>query len=272
MSFFSQPQLWILGAGQMGGAMISRWLDAGFPPERITVIDRNDAVRITYGARGVKVAAKIEEAGAPPAVIVLAIKPQYFAAQQETVCDALGKESVLVLSVMAGIRVAQLTQALGEHHVIVRAMPNTPCALGEGVSALFSSNISPAQREQVSALMRILGLCYWCDQEAHMLAATAISGSGPAYGYMFLQSLKEAAIANGFSAIEAHRVALQTLKGAVLLAEKTGDDFETLAARVTSKGGTTEAARAVLDDRLKALMQEAVAANKKRSIELSNLS
>lgn len=261
------PQIWLIGAGRMGTAMLMRWLASGMPPECLTVINRNPDFHTRLKDTGVTVLADISQAHTVPDIIVLAIKPQQFREQFPHLKAALGSQHTVLLSVMAGVPARRLAD-LGEHLIIVRAMPNTPSEIGEGVTALFADNIDAAARAQIDALMTPLGTHFWCAAEDGLHDATAISGSGSAYVFLFLQALKEAAIALGMPEREAHASALATVKGAALLAAARGDDFTALADQVTSKHGTTRMARDVLDARLKTLMIDTTKAARMRSVGL----
>lgn len=262
--------IWLIGAGRMGGAMLMRWLQAGYAPEQFSVINRNPEFHARLRSTGVHVYADITQAHTAPDMIVLAIKPQQFTEQFEHLHAALHQHKATLLSVMAGVP-ERVLQGLGRHLRIVRCIPNTPSEIGEGVSALFTSSDDAAMRQQVDAFMAPLGMAYWCDREDGLHDATAISGSGSAYVFMFMQALKEAAITLGIDEKAAHISALHTVKGAALLAEKNGGDFTALADQVTSKNGTTQAARQVLDNRLKSLLLNTTDAARSRSEELEEV-
>ncbi len=263
----TRPHIWMIGAGNMGAAMLARWLKAGYTPEQFTIIKRQAGLPASLSGYPLTVYTDIAQAKTVPDVIVLAIKPQQFTEQLTALRAALGAHQAVLVSVMAGVNMAAL-QGLGSDLTIVRMIPNTPSAIGAGVSAIYAENPSAAVRALAEQLAAPLGHYYWCETQDGLHHATAISGSGSAYVFSFLHALEQAALARGLAADIAHASALQTLKGAVLLAEQTGDDFMVLADQVTSPNGTTRAARNVLDDRLKTLIMNTTDACLERSIEL----
>jgi pyrroline-5-carboxylate reductase len=270
-----QPvSLLLLGAGRMGGAILAGLLKNGhdgkaISPQSITVVDAHLDAQNKARKLGVHVYSHLNEVKTTPDYMILAIKPQQFQLEYASLKAALSTRDLTLISVMAGVNTQNL-QALGQKLTIIRAMPNTPCAISQGVTALYSANADAAAIAFVEAIFAPLGHYYWCDDEALMHAATAISGSGPAYGFMFLHALAQAAMAQGLSEKQARQSALYTLKGAVLLAENSIADFVELANQVTSPGGTTQAARAVLDAKLAALIAQAVQAAKDQSIALES--
>lgn len=266
------PYIWALGAGNMGGAVIRRLLDTDLSPEKILIIDRNPRAVEIFGARGVTIVPDISLATGKPDVVMLGIKPQQFRETAPQITRAINASlgdcaSVTVLSLMAGVSVKALG-ALGDSHNIVRAMPNTPCLIGSGVTALFEPKHNAQIRRQIEMLVAPLGQYYWCDAESKLHDATAITGSGPAYVYVFMKALFEAALKLGFPEAQARNMTLQTVLGAAQVAQVTDKDFGMLADEVTSPAGTTRAARDVLDNRLMELLIHATEANKARSLEL----
>ena len=174
-------------------------------------------------------------------MVVLAVKPQQMRAAATALAAQLDAAPV-VLTIAAGIRIADLSRWLGGHARIVRAMPNTPALIGKGISGLYATAaVDAAGRDAAMAVLQAAGEVLWVDAEERLDAITAVSGSGPAYVFYFLEALEEAARAQGFAAADARRLAYATFDGAVALAQRSEHDPATLRAQVTSKGGTTEA-------------------------------
>jgi len=201
-------------------------------------------------------------------VVLLAVKPQHM----RVVAEKLGQllRAQLVVSIAAGVRTADLSRWLGGYERIVRAMPNTPALVLAGISALYAGPaVGVAERERAEEILAAVGTTLWVQQEEQMDAVTAVSGSGPAYVFYFMEALQEAARELGLGADEARRLSLQTFSGAAQLAEHSGDDAGVLRERVTSKGGTTERARSSMNsDELKRKFVEAVKRAAERSREL----
>ena len=243
-------KLWLVGCGNMGGALLARWQAAG--DYAISVIDP---------ARGSPTA----PAGTPD-IIVLAVKPQ---AWRDAAAPFAGTRA-LVVSVMAGVRTASLAEALPDA-CIVRTIPNTPARLGQGVTALYAARAGTADKAAAEALMAGAGTCVWLDDESGFDAVTAVSGSGPAYVFAFIEALAAAGVAAGLPPRLADELALRTVTGAASLAAEPGADPATLRAAVTSTGGTTAAGLAVLQAELPELLRATVAAAQSRSRELGQL-
>lgn len=271
MALSAIPSLVLVGAGKMGGAMLAGWLDRGLPGAAVTLVDP------ALGPEMAELVARHGLAHAPtvdglaaPAVLVLAVKPQMMAGVLAAVARVVGPETVVV-SVAAGTTLATLGAALGDGP-IVRVMPNTPAQVGQGMSVgVGNAAVGPAHRAVVDALMRAVGATAWIDDEGLMDAVTAVSGSGPAYVFLLAEVLAEAGRAAGLPADLAALLARQTVSGAGALLAASELDPATLRRNVTSPGGTTAAALAVLtaDDALQPLMTAAVAAAAKRGRELA---
>ncbi len=252
-------RLWLLGAGNMGGALLHRWHAAGLAD--INVIDPNPRA-LPAGVA----ADAAPPAGAGPDVLVLAVKPQLFAAASAGLAERL-RPDTLVISVMAGVTCAGIVERLGDLP-IVRTMPNTPARLGQGVTALFGHGADASQCARAEALLAAAGTTVWLDHEDQFNAVTGLSGSGPAYVFAFIEALTEAGIAHGLSPALAATLARATVTGAAALAAEPDADPAALRVAVTSPGGTTAAGLSVLVDRLRPLMTDTVAAATARSREL----
>ena len=260
----------LAGAGKMGGALLAGWLARGLNPKRVAVIEPHpsDDIR-ALAARGVLLNPTAKEAGAVAALVV-AVKPQTFGEAGPALRPLIGP-STLVVSIMAGTTITVLDAVCGGN--IVRAMPNTPAAIGRGITvAVAAKGVNDEQRTTADALLRATGTVEWIDDEALMDAVTAVSGSGPAYVFLLAEELARAGVAAGLPADLAARLARETVAGSGELLHRSDHlDAATLRQNVTSPGGTTAAALSVLmgEHGLKELMTRAVAAATKRSKELA---
>ena len=259
----------LAGAGKMGGAMLSGWLAQGLDPSRAVVIEPHPAEDIrAHLAKGVRLNPLPQEAGSATAFVV-ALKPQAFreaAPNLKPHVDA----TTLVVSIMAGTTIATLAEVLGGH--IVRAMPNTPAAIGRGITvAVPAQGVSAEQRETADSLLRATGSVEWVADEDLMDAVTAVSGSGPAYVFLLAEELARAGVAAGLPEALATRLARETVAGAGELLHRSDLETATLRQNVTSPGGTTAAALEVLmgKDGMQSLLTRAVAAATRRSKELA---
>jgi pyrroline-5-carboxylate reductase len=259
----------LAGAGKMGSAMMTGWLNAGAALGRIAVIEPHlsDDLR-KLAALDLRINPTRDEAG-ELAALVVAVKPQTFG-EATTLLKTFTTPTTLVVSIMAGMTSAKIADGCGG--AVVRAMPNTPAAIGRGMTvAAASPSVSPAQRAFADALLRATGKVEWVDDEALMDAVTAVSGSGPAYIFLLAEELARAGVAAGLPAELATKIARETVSGAGELLHQSDLDAATLRKNVTSPGGTTAAALDVLmgADGLQQLMTRAVAAATKRSRELA---
>lgn len=259
----------LAGAGKMGGALLTGWLARGLNPKRVAVIEPHpsDDIR-AVAATGVRLNPAAKDAGAV-AALVLAVKPQTFGDAGPALRPLIGP-STLVVSIMAGTTIAVLDAVCGGN--IVRAMPNTPAAIGRGITvAVAAKGVNEEQRATADALLRATGAVEWIDDEALMDAVTAVSGSGPAYVFLLAEELARAGVAAGLPADLAARLARETVAGSGELLHRSDLDAATLRQNVTSPGGTTAAALSVLmgENGLKELMTRTVAAAAARSRELA---
>ncbi len=228
-----------IGGGNMAQAIIGGLKNNGFDLSFISIIE-TDAAKCAALTQALNVSASNSYNEIKLAdVIVLAVKPQ----QLKEVCHLLSAKlnQQLVISIAAGVKSATIGTWLNDYQNIVRVMPNTPAQIQAGVSALYAAaSVNEVQRAKASAILAAVGKILWLDDEAKMDAVTAISGSGPAYVFYFIEALQEAAIALGLQPKEAQMLALHTFSGAGLMAAQSSDNVKTLRANVTSKGGTTE--------------------------------
>ncbi|WP_420133919.1 pyrroline-5-carboxylate reductase [Rhodopseudomonas sp.] len=259
----------LAGAGKMGGAMLSGWLAQGLDAGNVVVVDPQPSDEIkALTARGVRINAAAGNVGAV-STLVVAVKPQTFTGAAEALRAYVGA-STLVVSVMAGKPIAALAAGVGGH--IVRAMPNTPAAIGRGITvAVAASDVTAEQRATADALLRATGGVEWVEDEALIDAVTAVSGSGPAYVFLLAEELARAGVEAGLPEALAMTLARATVAGSGELLHRSDLDAATLRKNVTSPGGTTAAALEVLmaDDGFRPLLTKAVAAAAKRSRELA---
>ncbi len=232
-----------IGGGNMASALIAGLAGKVAPGADIHVVDPNaDALQRLHDAHGVTTAPGIGAAVAASDVIVLAVKPQ----QMRDVALHLQSQlqgGPLLLSIAAGIRGADLSRWLGGYGAIVRTMPNTPALVGQGITGMVAlAGVSHAQKEAADSIMRAVGQTVWLDEESLIDPVTAVSGSGPAYVFYFLEAMQQAALEMGLSAEQGKALSLATFTGAAQLAAQSGEPVEVLRQRVTSKGGTTHAA------------------------------
>nr|WP_081851209.1 pyrroline-5-carboxylate reductase [Bradyrhizobium sp. URHD0069] len=259
----------LAGAGKMGGAMLSGWLAQGLDPKHVAVIEPHSSDEISgLVARGIQLNPLPKEIGAV-ATLVIALKPQMFREAGPKLKSFAGS-STLVVSIMAGTTIASLQEVCGGS--VVRAMPNTPAAIGRGITvAVAAKNVSAEQRAVANALLRATGSVEWVDDETLMDAVTAVSGSGPAYIFLLAEELARAGVEAGLPQDLATRLARETVAGSGELLYRSELPSATLRQNVTSPGGTTAAALEVLmgPDGMQSLLTRAVAAATLRSKELA---
>jgi pyrroline-5-carboxylate reductase len=261
-----------IGGGNMADALIGGLLRKGFAGTDVRVVE------IAAGSRrkledkyGVACFDKPKDAVRAGDVIVFAVKPQHL--REAAAKSGIAGNDDLVISIAAGVRLVNLSKWLKGHTRLVRAMPNTPALIGEGVTGLyaFSEDVSREQREQAEAILGAVGATVWITQEAQMDAVTAISGSGPAYVFYFIEAVEEAARELGLPVPIAHRLVLDTFTGAAKLAASSPDPVAVLREKVTSKGGTTERALASMaKDEVKHAIIRAIRAANDRGRELGD--
>jgi pyrroline-5-carboxylate reductase len=231
-----------IGGGNMAVALIGGMKKQGFSAAAMQVVEPAAPARERLTeAFGVRCAPAIDAAALNCEVLILAVKPQQM---REAVAPLSGKlRDQLVISIAAGLRLPDLSRWLGGYRRLVRTMPNTPALIGAGITALCADPRVPAEgRETAEKILDAVGRTLWIEDEAQMDAVTAVSGSGPAYVFYFIEALEAAARELGFPADAARLLAVETFTGAARLAENSKDPVGLLRERVTSKGGTTEAA------------------------------
>lgn len=263
----------LAGCGNMGYAMLSGWLKSGkLDPKRVMVVEPNEPLRKRAEILGCSATAEANGIAneVEPQFIVIAVKPQVIR-EVTAAYKRFGDGRTTFVSIAAGTAVATFEAILGNRAPIVRCMPNTPAAIGRGMMVLFSNPlVSDETKRVVADLLSASGAVATIDDESLMDAVTAVSGSGPAYVFHFIEALTTAAEKAGLPSATARLLAMQTVYGAASLAAESGEEPGILREQVTSPNGTTAAALSVLmgDDRLTIFLTEAVEAARKRSVEL----
>jgi len=265
-----------IGGGNMATALIGGMVARGRAAADFRVVEplAEQRERLTARFPGIHLHPEVDARAVTGVdLVVLAVKPQQARAAAHALAPHLAAAaSPVVLSIIAGIRRADLARWLGPPARLVRAMPNTPALIGKGISGIYAGpDVDAPGRALAAAVLEAAGEVVWLASESMLDAVTAVSGSGPAYVFYFLEACEDAARKQGFTAAEARRLAYATFAGAVALAQESADPAATLRAQVTSKGGTTERALAVLEARaVKAAIVDAVAAAAERAQELGD--
>ena len=261
------PSIALIGAGRMGVALASGWLSGRGKPD-IRIQDPKPSATVTAWAEAGKVVVNPDPE--PVDVLIVAVKPQVFPKMAESLTPWIGPQT-LVISIMAGTRLKQLSERLGTGAVI-RVMPNTPGAIGKGVSVMAKSDIVTAKQLEVAEkLLKPLGAVIGPVDEKHMSVVTGLSGSGPAYVFLMAEAMADAAMAEGLPAELAEQLAAYTIEGAAALMVQSDEAPSALRKAVTSPGGTTQAALDILMDEggMPILMRKAIRAAANRDRELS---
>ncbi|MGK2910174.1 MAG: pyrroline-5-carboxylate reductase [Sphingobium sp.] len=259
----------MIGCGNMAGAMLTRWIACGLDPETVIVVRPSGKPVMP----GVRVFRSLPERRPDKAVVLLGMKPQQIEQVAADLAGRLADDAVLV-SILAGITTERLRSLLPTPGGIVRVMPNTPVAVGEGVCALYADDAtSSAARATIEGLMQPLGLVEWIVGEESFNLVTALSGCGPAYLFRFIDALASAGAALGLEPTQAARLAMATVKGAATLASQANESPAILADRVASPGGMTRKGMDVLDreDALAKLLTDTLRAARDRGIELASI-
>jgi pyrroline-5-carboxylate reductase len=265
-------RLAFIGGGNMAAALIGGLIKRGLPAERVVVADPSEA-QLQRLVRDYGVTTAPDNTGAVKhaEVVILAVKPQQMRAVALGLAPHLDEPPPLVISVAAGIPHAALARWFGPRIAVIRTMPNRPALNGFGATGLFApAGVGAANRALAEMIMAAVSATVWVEHESQMDTVTALSGSGPAYFFLFMEALEAAAHERGLPPDVAHQLTLETALGAAQMARQSTDSLATLREQVTSKGGTTAAALAVLDAAgLRAIVAHAVAAADRRSAELA---
>ena len=258
--------IWLVGCGNMAGAMLHGWLDAGVAAERFTVV-RPSGVE---PAPGVRTLATLPVGEPAPAIVMLGVKPVKIDDVTPALAPLLAPKTVLI-SILAGVEIASLRARMPVPSAVVRAMPNLPVRLRAGVTGLFADGPDAAGRAEITDLMALLGIAEWVDDEAALDAVSVLAGSGPAFVYRFIDALAVAGAEIGLDAAQARRLALGTVEGAAMLAAEANASPAVLADRVASPGGSTRKGLDVLDEEkaLQRLLSRTLAASRRRVAEMA---
>ena len=272
MSVLDNKKISFIGGGNMAQALISGLVGCGIKPSQITVADTSSEARAQLNAKGLNTVDPTADAKAAVIdadIVVLAVKPQVMKAVVSSFADSL--ESQLVISVAAGLSTEILSDMLGGYGNIVRAMPNTPAMIQMGATGRYGTDdISAEQKQLATAVMEASGLVMWVDNEEHMHAVTAVSGSAPAYMFYIIESMVDGAVALGLDKEQASALAMQTMLGAAKMAMESEDAPSELRRKVTSPNGTTQAAvESMQSNDISRQIGEAMKACYDRSEELS---
>jgi pyrroline-5-carboxylate reductase len=259
-----------LGGGNMANALIGGLIARGLPSSDIAVVEISPAARERMALHGVRISAAPDAASAKADTLVLAVKPQDARAALASVAASVhGK---LVISIAAGLRLAALSRWLGGHRQLVRCMPNTPALVGAGVAGLYAlPEVTAPERERAQRILGAVGEVVWLKDERLLDTVTAVSGSGPAYVFWLIEQLARFAEHAGIGRRDALKLATHAVLGSAKLAAQSGEPPAELRARVTSKGGTTEAALGVFEqEKLAQRFSRALEAASKRGAELGD--
>lgn len=261
-----------IGGGNMARSLIGALIKAGHQPDHLRVSEPNANLRANLGREfGVLAFDNAEQASANADVVLIAVKPQLFCIVCQDLAGAIGDARPLLISIAAGITIAQIDRWMGGGHAIVRCMPNTPALIGAGATGLHANDATSAtQRQSAEAILGCAGITEWIDDESLIDVVTAVSGSGPAYFFLLVESLENAGVAQGLPRATARALAAQTCLGAGRMLVESGESPETLRQRVTSPNGTTHAAVTSFEEGgLRQLADAAVRAATERGRELA---
>ena len=272
MKKLSNLKVRFVGAGNMATSLIGGLINRGFLPSQITASDPGGHQRQVVTEKfGVKTFGDNNEHFGIPDVVVLAVKPQIMKQVALDVAESVIETGALVISIAAGIKIEHLEQWISKDIPIVRSMPNTPALIGEGATGIFANaNVSREQKHLTEAILDSVGISHWVDEEYKIDVVTALSGSGPAYFFLFMEYLQKTAVELGLSEEVAAKLTEQTALGSAILAQRSQDDITVLRQKVTSPNGTTEAAlKSFQANDFAKIINQAVKAANHRSQELS---
>ncbi len=264
----TQVTLCFIGAGNMAGSMIGGLVTKGYPAEKIIACDINqEKLEQLQSDFNISYETDINQAVSQAAIVILAVKPQVM----QSVCGEITQtqHKPLFISIAAGLREKDINRWLGDGFAMVRCMPNTPALVGQGATGLYANQyVTELQKQQAESIMQSTGITVWVNTESQLDAVTAISGSGPAYFFLFIEALEKAGIQLGLDAETSAKLARQTALGAATMA--VDQDVVTLRKQVTSPGGTTEQAIAsFISSDIYGMVAQATAAANTRSTELA---
>jgi pyrroline-5-carboxylate reductase len=262
-----------IGAGNMAQSLIGGLIASGYDKQKITATDptqeQRDSVTQNFG---IQCFANNAEAIAHADIVVLAVKPQVLESVCQTIDDTVQENKPLIISVAAGIRSDDINRWLGGQTAIVRTMPNTPALIQTGATGLFANSFTSAeQKSQAEHILRAAGITVWVDEESKLDAVTALSGSGPAYYFLFMEAMEQTAQKLGLDEKTAHLLTLQTALGAAKMALESNQDCTTLRKNVTSPNGTTERAIQTFENSgIREMVEKAMQSAQTRAKELAD--
>lgn len=262
-----------IGGGNMARSLIGGLIAGNTDPDCIRVVEpRSEAREALHRDFGVQVFADGQQAAEGAGVIVLAVKPQVLAEVCRSLAGTVRTQQPLLVSIAAGIRSDQIARWLGTQAAIVRCMPNTPALIGAGASGLYANpQVTQEQKRQAEQLLQAAGITTWVDEEAQIDTVTGIAGSAPAYFFLLVEALEDAAVARGLPRHSARTLAAQTCLGAGRMLVESGESPQTLRQRVTSPNGTTQAALESFErDDLRGIVARAVKACAERGAALAD--
>jgi pyrroline-5-carboxylate reductase len=270
----AQPTVGLIGAGNMARSLAGGLINNGWPKTALILSDPDANQR--HGAQdalGVDVYEDNAEVAARADILVLAVKPQALVEAARALAPAVQRRKPLVVSLAAGVRLADIERWLGGALAMVRVMPNTPALVGSGASGMYANaRVDAGKRDQAESILRAVGVTVWVENEELIDVVTALSGSGPAYFFLIMEALERAAVEQGLDPKQARLLTLETAFGAAKMALEGGEEPSQLRRRVTSPGGTTEAAIRVFEDGgIRRLCNDAVTAAIKRARELGDM-
>ncbi len=262
-----------IGAGNMAQSLIGGLIASGYDKQNIIATDPTQESRNAVTEKfGIKCFGDNAEAVNKADIVVLAVKPQILESVCQTILDSVKSKKPLIISIAAGIRSKDINRWLGGNVAIVRTMPNTPALIQTGATGLFANEIvSQDQQSQAEHILRAAGITVWVDNEEKLDAVTALSGSGPAYYFLFMEAMEQAGQQLGLDEKTAHLLTLQTALGAAKMALESHQDFASLRQNVTSPNGTTEkAVQSFQADGLPEIINKAMKAAQNRAVELAD--
>jgi pyrroline-5-carboxylate reductase len=262
------PVIAVIGTGNMGNSLIASLIRNNHPSDKIWAADPSEEkLRVLEKNCSIRTTTTNQEAIKAADIVIFAIKPQIFSQVASELAESIQARKPLVISIAAGIRIADIEHCVGRDISIVRAMPNTPAMIGCGATALFGNQlVTKEEHNQAESILRAAGVVVWIEQEKLMDVVTALSGSGPAYFFLVMEAMQQAAVDLGLPAETARLLTMQTALGAVRMGLESDTPLETLRQQVTSPGGTTEKAIFVLEEHnIRGVFKHAIQAAKDRS-------
>lgn len=272
--YMTHSSIGFIGGGNMANSLISGLIADGWPADKIKVADPSNGCREHLASHyAIQTFTDNNDVVSTSNILVLAIKPQIMAEVAQSLATTVLQTKPLIISIAAGINMADLSRWLGNYKNLIRTMPNTPAMVQSGATALIAdSSVEQNNRDLAETIMRAVGLTIWVDNEEQIDAVTAVSGSGPAYFFYIMEVMEKAGIDMGLSAENARLLTIQTAFGAAKMALESEDSPSVLRQKVTSPGGTTERALSILEDKkLPEIFSQALNGARERSRELAKI-